>query len=85
MGKSVSENEIVSSLPAGEEKGDALFDMAIESAKRLFTARSIQFKLPEEATETIARSIEEGRLLKKGPYRAANPTTNSRTSPWHNS
>ncbi|EDS33699.1 conserved hypothetical protein [Culex quinquefasciatus] len=66
MGKSVSENEIVSSLPAGEEKGDALFDMAIESAKRLFTARSIQFKLPEEATETIARSIEEGRLLKKG-------------------
>ncbi|XP_053681923.1 uncharacterized protein LOC128732657 [Sabethes cyaneus] len=67
MGKSVSENEIISTLPAtSEEKSDALFDMAVDSAKRLFTARSIQIRLPEEATETIARSIEEGRLLKKG-------------------
>lgn len=70
MGKSVSENEIISTLPAtAEDKSDALFDMAVDSAKRLFTARSIQFKLPEEAQESIARSIEEGRLLKKGPYR----------------
>lgn len=67
MGKSVSENEIISTLPAtAEDKSDALFDMAVDSAKRLFTARSIQFKLPEEAQESIARSIEEGRLLKKG-------------------
>ncbi|XP_055551626.1 uncharacterized protein LOC129733990 [Wyeomyia smithii] len=67
MGKSVSENEIINTLPVtSEEKSDALFDMAVDSAKRLFTARSIQIRLPEEATETIARSIEEGRLLKKG-------------------
>ncbi|XP_019540195.2 uncharacterized protein LOC109411175 [Aedes albopictus] len=67
MGKSISENEIISTLPAtAEDKSDALFDMAVDSAKRLFTARSIQFKLPEEAQESIARSIEEGRLLKKG-------------------
>ncbi|XP_055616041.1 uncharacterized protein LOC129762080 [Toxorhynchites rutilus septentrionalis] len=67
MGKSVSENEIISTLQTNaEDKSDVLFDMAIDSAKRLFAARSIQFKLPEEASETIARSIEEGRLLKKG-------------------
>ncbi|XP_058463966.1 uncharacterized protein LOC131438149 [Malaya genurostris] len=67
MGKSVSENEIISTLPVtSEEKSDALFDMAIDSAKRLFTARSIQIRLPEEASETIARSLEEGRTLKKG-------------------
>uniref|UniRef100_A0A240PP71 Uncharacterized protein n=1 Tax=Anopheles christyi TaxID=43041 RepID=A0A240PP71_9DIPT len=66
-GKAISENEIVSTLPAdSEQKTDALFDLAIDSAKRLFSARSIQFKLPEETTETIARSLEEGRLLKKG-------------------
>uniref|UniRef100_A0A182VS86 Uncharacterized protein n=1 Tax=Anopheles minimus TaxID=112268 RepID=A0A182VS86_9DIPT len=66
-GKAISENEIVSTLPSdSEQKTDALFDLAIDSAKRLFSARSIQFKLPEETTETIARSLEEGRLLKKG-------------------
>lgn len=69
-GKAISENEIVSTLPAdADQKTDALFDLAIDSAKRLFSARSIQFKLPEETTETIARSLEEGRLLKKGAYR----------------
>ncbi|XP_053679669.1 uncharacterized protein LOC128730620 [Anopheles nili] len=66
-GKAISENEITSTLPAdADQKTDALFDLAIDSAKRLFSARSIQFKLPEETTETIARSLEEGRLLKKG-------------------
>ncbi|XP_049277089.1 uncharacterized protein LOC125760727 isoform X2 [Anopheles funestus] len=65
-GKAISENEIVSTLPAdSEQKTDALFDLAIDSAKRLFSARSIQFKLPEETTETIARSLEEGKKLKK--------------------
>ncbi|XP_055587748.1 uncharacterized protein LOC129740164 [Uranotaenia lowii] len=69
QGKSISENEIISTLPAdGEEKSDTLFDMAVESAERLFAGRSIQFKLPQDASENIARSIEEGRLkkLKKG-------------------
>ncbi|XP_035777566.1 uncharacterized protein LOC118458805 isoform X1 [Anopheles albimanus] len=66
-GKAISENEIINTLPAdSEQKTDALFDLAIDSAKRLFSARSIQFKLPEEASENIARSLEEGRLLKKG-------------------
>ncbi|XP_050082911.1 uncharacterized protein LOC126569694 [Anopheles aquasalis] len=66
-GKAISENEIINTLPTdSEQKTDALFDLAIDSAKRLFSARSIQFKLPEEATENIARSLEEGRLLKKG-------------------
>uniref|UniRef100_A0A182JGW0 Uncharacterized protein n=1 Tax=Anopheles atroparvus TaxID=41427 RepID=A0A182JGW0_ANOAO len=66
-GKAISENEIISTLPAdADQKTDALFDLAIDSAKRLFSSRSITFKLPEEATENIARSLEEGRLLKKG-------------------
>ncbi|XP_049529296.1 uncharacterized protein LOC125947872 [Anopheles darlingi] len=66
-GKAISENEIINTLPAdSEQKTDALFDLAIDSAKRLFSARSIQFKLPEETTDNIARSLEEGRLLKKG-------------------
>ncbi|KFB51857.1 AGAP003465-PA-like protein [Anopheles sinensis] len=66
-GKAISENEIISTLPAdADQKSDALFDLAIDSAKRLFSARSITFKLPEETTENIARSLEEGRLLKKG-------------------
>ncbi|XP_052868008.1 uncharacterized protein LOC128273974 [Anopheles cruzii] len=66
-GKAISENEIINTLPAdSEQKTDALFDLAIDSAKRLFSARSVQFKLPEETTDSIARSLEEGRLLKKG-------------------
>ncbi|XP_035777567.1 uncharacterized protein LOC118458805 isoform X2 [Anopheles albimanus] len=65
-GKAISENEIINTLPAdSEQKTDALFDLAIDSAKRLFSARSIQFKLPEEASENIARSLEEGKKLKK--------------------
>lgn len=74
-GKSLSENEIVDSLPADStEKNGRLWDMALESASNFMGTHNLQFKLPAETTVNMARAIEEGRgKLKKiaGPLMLA--------------
>lgn len=66
-GKSLSENEIVDSLPSDStEKNGRLWDMALESASNFMGTHNLQFKLPAETTVNMARAIEEGRgKLKK--------------------
>lgn len=66
-GKSLSENEIVSSLPTeSEERSSRLFEMATESMNEFFKSHSLQFKLPAETTQEVSRALEEGRgKLKK--------------------
>lgn len=60
-GKALSENEIVAALPAdAEEKNGRLFDMALESASNFFGSHNLQVNLPAEATQSVARAIEEG-------------------------
>lgn len=65
-GKAISENEIVSSLPADqEERSGRLYDLALESIGNFFESHSIQLKVPTDAGSEIARAIEDGRKLGK--------------------
>ena len=65
--KAISENEIVDSLPADEtERSGRLFDLAMDSLTNFAESHSLQVKFPKEASESVARAIEEGRgKLKK--------------------
>ena len=61
-GKALSENEIASALPADpEEKSGRLLDLAMDSANKFVQTHTLQFKLPADAPEQVARSIEEGK------------------------
>lgn len=61
-GKSLSENEIMSSLPTEKkEKTGRLFDMAMETASNFLNSHSLQFKVPAETQQEVARAFEEGR------------------------
>lgn len=58
----MSENEIVASLPAdSSEKTGRLLDLAMESASNFFSTHNLQFKMPSETRQEVARAIEEGR------------------------
>lgn len=62
-GKSLSENEIVASLPnESQDKNGRLFDLALESVSNFFGSHNIQVKFPEDTTQEVARAIEEGNL-----------------------
>jgi hypothetical protein len=61
-GKSLSENEIMTSLPADKkEKHGRLFDLAMESMNNFLNTHSLQFKVPAETRQEVARAFEEGR------------------------
>lgn len=66
-GKAISENEIVSSLPAEPEQRSArLYDMALETINSFLSSHSLQVKFPTETTKEVSRAIDEGRgKLKK--------------------
>ncbi|XP_055383064.1 uncharacterized protein LOC129613136 [Condylostylus longicornis] len=61
-GKSLSENEIMTTLPKeNEEKTGRLLDLALDSAIEFFKTHTLQIKVPQETTQDFARAIEEGR------------------------
>lgn len=66
-GKSLSENEIVDSLPAdSSERSGRLYDMAMDSLTSFIDTHSLELKFPKETTQEVARAIETGRgKLKK--------------------
>lgn len=62
VGKALSENEIVASLPADASgKTGRLFDLAMDSISNFFSSHNLEVKFPEETTTDIARAIEEGK------------------------
>lgn len=65
--KAISENEIVDSLPAeSSERSSRLFDLAMDSLTSFIDSHTLEVKFPKDASQGLARAIEEGRgKLKK--------------------
>jgi Protein of unknown function (DUF1676) len=62
-GKALSENEIMSNLPAEpKEKHGRLLDLALESATNFLGSHNVQFTVPAETTKSVARAIETGKF-----------------------
>ncbi|XP_023163726.2 uncharacterized protein LOC111594595 [Drosophila hydei] len=74
-GKSLSEQDIYAELPQnGDERNGRLVDLAISSATDFLSTHNLEFKLPAETTQQVARSLDEGRAkIKKmiGPIALA--------------
>ncbi|XP_053953316.1 uncharacterized protein LOC128860085 [Anastrepha ludens] len=74
-GKALSENEIYAQLPENpEERSGRLVDIAMENAADFLGSHSLEMKIPTEATQEVARALDEGRgKLKKmmGPIALA--------------
>lgn len=52
----------MSGLPAdSKEKNGRLLDMATEAATNFLNSHNLQFKMPAETTQQVARAFEEGR------------------------
>lgn len=66
-GKAISENEIIDSLPVDKtERAGRLVDLAMDSLTSFLDTHSLEVKFPKEASQDMARAIEEGRgKLKK--------------------
>ncbi|XP_061391089.1 uncharacterized protein LOC133326478 [Musca vetustissima] len=74
-GRAMSENDVYSQLPEdSDERTGRLVDMAVESATDFLSTHNLEVKVPAEATQEIARALDEGRgKLKKmiGPIALA--------------
>ncbi|KAL7729440.1 hypothetical protein ACLKA6_009002 [Drosophila palustris] len=74
-GKSLSEQDIYADLPQNsEERNGRLVDMAISSVSDFLTTHNLEFKMPAETTQQVARALDEGRAkIKKviGPLALA--------------
>jgi len=63
-GKSLSEQDIYAELPQNsEERNGRLVDLAISSVSDFLTTHNLEFKLPAETTQQVARALDEGLLL----------------------
>ncbi|XP_030562934.1 uncharacterized protein LOC115764188 [Drosophila novamexicana] len=61
-GKSLSEQDIYAELPQNnEERNSRLVDLAISSASDFLSSHNLEFKLPAETTQQVARALDEGR------------------------
>uniref|UniRef100_A0A1I8Q161 Protein osiris 14 n=1 Tax=Stomoxys calcitrans TaxID=35570 RepID=A0A1I8Q161_STOCA len=73
--RAMSENEVYSQLPEdADERTGRLVDMAVESATDFLNTHNLEVKMPAEATQELARALDEGRgKLKKmiGPIALA--------------
>lgn len=71
----MSETDVYAQLPANnEERTGSLVDMAVQSATEFLGTHNLEVKIPTEATQEIARALDEGRgKLKKmiGPIALA--------------
>lgn len=66
--KAITENEIISSLPAGEsERSGRLIDLAMSSWANFIDSHSLEVKFPKESSQAFARALKEesGKLKKK--------------------
>jgi hypothetical protein len=64
-GKALSENDILSALPANEEqKSGSLYNLFLESIDNFFGSHNLVVKLPTDTTTEIARSFDEGKEFK---------------------
>nr|XP_014096325.1 uncharacterized protein LOC106621844 [Bactrocera oleae] len=74
-GKALSESEIYAQLPENaEERSGRLVDIAMQNAADFLSSHSLEVKIPAEATQEMARALDEGRgKLKKmlGPIAIA--------------
>ncbi|XP_023302171.2 uncharacterized protein LOC111684264 [Lucilia cuprina] len=74
-GRALSETDVLSQLPENaDERTGQLIDMAVESASEFLGSHNLEVKVPTEATQEIARALDEGRgKLKKmvGPIALA--------------
>jgi len=74
-GKALSENDVYAQLPeTAEERSGRLIDMAMQTAADFFGSHNLEVKVPAEATQEVARALDEGRgKLKKmmGPFALA--------------
>ncbi|XP_017491314.1 PREDICTED: uncharacterized protein LOC108379472 [Rhagoletis zephyria] len=74
-GKALSENDIYAQLPENsEERSGRLVDIAVQNAAEFLGSHSLEMKIPAEATQEMARALDEGRgKLKKmlGPIALA--------------
>lgn len=61
-GKALTENDIISQLPeSADERNGRLIDMAMQSVADFFGSHNLEVKIPTEATQEVARAIDEGR------------------------
>ncbi|XP_023036088.1 uncharacterized protein LOC6650046 [Drosophila willistoni] len=61
-GKSLSEQDIYAELQQnGEDRNGRLVDLAISSVTDFLTTHNLEFKLPSETTQQVARALDEGR------------------------
>ncbi|XP_037730078.1 uncharacterized protein LOC119560614 [Drosophila subpulchrella] len=61
-GKSLSEQDVLAELPQNaDERTGRLVDMAISSAAEFLSSHNLEFKLPAETTQQVARALDEGR------------------------
>lgn len=71
----MSENEIYAQLPENsDERSGRLVDIAMQNAADFLSSHSLEVKIPAEATQEVARALDEGRgKLKKmmGPIAIA--------------
>ncbi|CAD6993254.1 unnamed protein product [Ceratitis capitata] len=74
-GKALNENEIYAQLPENaDERSGRLVEIAMENVAEFLGSHSLEVKLPAEATQDMARALDEGRgKLKKmlGPIALA--------------
>ncbi|KAH8383731.1 hypothetical protein KR009_010247 [Drosophila setifemur] len=61
-GKSLSEQDVYADLPQNaDERTGRLVDLAISSATDFLGSHNLEFKLPAETTQQVARALDEGR------------------------
>lgn len=60
-GKSLSEQDIYAELPQNaEDRNGRLVDLAISSATDFLSTHNLEFKMPAETTQQVARALDEG-------------------------
>ncbi|XP_030371712.1 uncharacterized protein LOC115621997 [Scaptodrosophila lebanonensis] len=61
-GKSLSEQDVYAELPPStEERNSRLVDLAVSSVAEFLSTHNLEFKLPAETTQQVARALDEGR------------------------
>ncbi|XP_039492692.1 uncharacterized protein LOC120452506 [Drosophila santomea] len=61
-GKSLSEQDVYAELPQNaDERTGRLVDLAVSSAADFLSTHNLEFKLPAETTQQVARALDEGR------------------------
>jgi len=57
----MSEQDVYAELPQNaDERTGRLVDMAISSAAEFLSSHNLEFKLPAETTQQVARALDEG-------------------------